>query len=215
MADHVRMTDHPASADQSPAGHSTPDYELPEALRIEGPEQYKALFDETRNAIIRMLSERAATVSELAEALDKPKGTVGHHMHVLADAGLVHVVRTQKVRALEAKYWGRTARVFYYDRVDAAIGHGQRLLERAAAEFGQLEAEAAAGVEVTYVHDANRRDVRIPDDRAREFHHRLQNLLMEFAEEPRAGQTSYALVFGIFPSAQPQLRDRPAGGESA
>ena len=60
--------------------------------------------EETRQAIVALLRERAATVSELAAVLDKPKGTLGHHMQVLADAGLVQVVRTKKVRALGLKH---------------------------------------------------------------------------------------------------------------
>src|SRR5699024_6907351 len=98
-----------------------------------------------RQEIIQLLSERAATITELAAALDKPKGTVGHHMQVLADAGLVRVVRTEKVRALQAKYWGRTARIFFYERVGEAVGHGQKLLERSATEVGRIEAMLAAG----------------------------------------------------------------------
>jgi DNA-binding transcriptional ArsR family regulator len=41
---------------------------------------------------------------------------VGYHLKVLEEAGLVHVVRTKKVRAIEAKYYGRTARIFLYHR---------------------------------------------------------------------------------------------------
>lgn len=186
-----------------------PDYELPDELVLEDPAQYRALFEETRQAIVSLLSERAATVSELAEALGKPKGTVGHHMQVLAEAGLVHVVRTEKVRAIEAKYWGRTARIFYYQRVDAAVGDAQRLLERSAAEVGRLEAAAAAsGEEVEGILDVNRRDVRVPVERVAEFRERLAELLMEFADQPRSGGTTYALVYGVFPSSLAPLPDR-------
>ena len=59
-----------------------------------------------------MLRERAASTSELAVALEAPKGTVGHHLKVLESAGLIHVVRTRKVRALTEKYYGRVARLF-------------------------------------------------------------------------------------------------------
>ncbi|MCK0110835.1 winged helix-turn-helix domain-containing protein [Ornithinimicrobium sp. F0845] len=207
------MTDQSAEADDSGSEASTgpqrPDYDLPDALVLEDPAQYRALFEETRHKIIALLSERAATVSELALTLDKPKGTIGHHVQVLADAGLVHVVRTEKVRALEAKYWGRTARIFFYERVGAAVGDGQRLLDGAAAEVGRLEAAAReAGTDVEGVLDVNRRDVRVPVERVREFRERLGDLLVEFAEEPRGGDTTYALIFGVFPSELPQLPAR-------
>ena len=78
-------------------------YPLHDLLALEGPDQFRALFEDTRIDIIELLSERAATTSQLADALGRPKGTIGHHLGVLADAGLVRVVRTKKVRALEAK----------------------------------------------------------------------------------------------------------------
>lgn len=187
---------------------ATPDYELADHLTLQDPAQYKALFEETRQAIVRLLSDRAATVTELAAALGKPKGTVGHHVQVLADAGLISVVRTEKVRAIEAKYWGRTARIFFYERVGEAVSHGQRLLNSSAAEFGQIEARIAAGEDIQGVVDVNRRDVRVPHARAAEFRGRLADLLLEFADEPRAGDTTYAVVWGVFPSTAASLPDR-------
>lgn len=64
------------------ADHKAPDYELDEILDLDQPEQFKALFEETRLAIVDLLLERAATTKDLAEALDKPKGTIGHHLSV-------------------------------------------------------------------------------------------------------------------------------------
>ena len=204
------MTDQTGLPDRDVPSPGSPDYELPDELTLQDPAQYRALFEETRQAIVSLLSERAATISELAGVLGKPKGTVGHHMQVLAEAGLVHVVRTEKVRALEAKYWGRTARIFYYERVDEAIGDAQRLLSRSAAEVGQLVAAAtAAGQEVEGILDVNRRDVRVPGERAGEFRDRLADLITEFAEEPRSGDTTYAIVYGVFPSALGPLPERP------
>ncbi len=213
MADHTADPDE-SSAPPEPArsAPAVPDYPLADGLTLEDPAQYRALFEETRQRIVALLSERAATISELAAALDKPKGTVGHHVQVLAEAGLLHVVRTVKVRALVAKYWGRTARIFYYHRVDAAVGDAQRILERAAAEVGHLEeAATAAGGEVDGILDVNRRDVRLPVERVGEFRDRLADLLVEFADQPRSGDVTYAMVYGVFPSEQTGL---PAGGAS-
>lgn len=208
MADHTGMTDQTGVTDHSGGERAPaqPDYEMPDSLALQDPAQYRALFEETRQTIITLLSERAATISELAQVLGKPKGTVGHHVQVLADAGLVHVVRTEKVRALEAKYWGRTARIFFYERVDAAVGVGQRMLSQAAAEVGRLEAVAReTGGDVEGVLDVNRRDVRVSAERAGEFRRRLSDLLVEYAEEPRVGDATYAIVYGVFPSEHPQL----------
>lgn len=201
------MTDQTAGAD-----HSSPDYELDEALALNAPEQYRALFEATRQRIVGLLLERAATTTELAEVLGKPKGTVGHHLKVLEEAGLVRVVRTEKVRALQAKYYGRTARVFFFDRVGEAVGEGQRVLAQAAAEVGAIEeALTRAGGEQPgheAMYDVNRRDVRIPPERAVDFRHRLAELLTEFADEPRAGSTTFAMVYAIYETAQAPLPSR-------
>jgi DNA-binding transcriptional ArsR family regulator len=63
-----------------------------------------------RPTILRMLVEQEATVSQLAERLGKAPGTVGHHVQVLHDSGLVRVVRTEQVRAITAKYYGLAER---------------------------------------------------------------------------------------------------------
>jgi hypothetical protein len=47
-----------------------------------------------------------------------PKGTVGHHLKVLQQAGLIQIVRTRQVRALTEKYYGRVARLFELKGVD-------------------------------------------------------------------------------------------------
>ena len=90
----------------------SPDYELDDVLVVEEPQQLRALADPLRGRIITLLRQRAASTTELASALDTPKGTVGHHLKVLEKAGLVRVVRTRKVRALTEKYYGRVARLF-------------------------------------------------------------------------------------------------------
>mgnify|MGYP003704545557 CR=1 FL=1 len=56
---------------------------------------------------------RAASVTELASALDRPKSTVAHHVAVLVRADLLRVVSTRRVRAVEERLYGRTARLFY------------------------------------------------------------------------------------------------------
>jgi Predicted transcriptional regulator len=73
------MTDNP----------TPPDYELADRIALTQPSQVKALGNPVRNTILGLLHERAATVTELATALERPKSTVAHHVKVLADAGLL------------------------------------------------------------------------------------------------------------------------------
>ena len=179
--------------------NAVPDYDLADSLALESPEQYRALFEETRSNIVSILSERAATTSELAAVLEKPKGTVGHHISVLVDAGLIHVVRTKMVRAIEAKYYGRTARTFWYDHVAEASNRVQQVAASVNAELSQLPEHLADQAQ------ANIRHVRIPTERFAEWKHRLDDLLAEFAREPRGGETTYALAFALYPTTRPAL----------
>ena len=94
------------------------DYDAADTLVVSEPAQLRALGDEVRGRIIALLRERAASASELAGLLEMPKGTVGHHLKVLERAGLVHVVRTRRVRAVTEKYYGRVARLFLYKSCD-------------------------------------------------------------------------------------------------
>src|SRR4029453_16976029 len=98
---------------------SPPDYDLADRIALTEPSQVKAISHPLRTTILGLLHERAATVSELAVALERPKSTVAHHVKVLKQAGLVQVVRTRRVRAIEERFYGRTARMFY-------VGVGRR-----------------------------------------------------------------------------------------
>src|ERR687892_1176940 len=96
-----------------PGNSSPPDYELADRIALTEPSQVKAISHLLRTTILGLLHERAATVNELAAALERPKSTVAHHVKVLSNAGLVRVVRTRRVRAIEERFYGRTARMFY------------------------------------------------------------------------------------------------------
>jgi DNA-binding transcriptional ArsR family regulator len=192
------ITDHTGMAD-----HRAPDYQLDPALHVEKPEQYKALFEETRLQIVDLLLERAATIKELSETLGKPKGTIGHHVAALEDAGLIRVVRTQMVRAIEAKYYGRVARTYFLaDKLDAGFEVApDHFLQSAAREFAQVD-DASVGTMSTLRH------VRIPDERADEWVDRLTELAHEFTTEYRDGETTYGLLLAIYPTKRPHLPDR-------
>src|SRR6478609_908803 len=95
--------------------NNPPDYELADRMALTRPAQVKAIGHPLRTTILQLLHERAATVTELAGALERPKSTVAHHVKVLREAGLARVVRTRRVRAIEERFYGRTARMFYVD----------------------------------------------------------------------------------------------------
>ena len=178
-----------------------PDYELADRIALTEPSQVKALSHPLRTTILHLLHERAATVSELAAALERPKSTVAHHVKVLLDAGLVQVVRTRRVRAIEERFYGRTARLFYVSVERGAEGGDMPR------DFNDFE--VAARESVGAFHDGKLwgfiRHARISEEQAGEFWERMAELVAEFDRLPRSGSTMYGFAIGVYPTDQPTL----------
>jgi DNA-binding transcriptional ArsR family regulator len=175
-----------------------PDYDLDDMLVVTAPGQLRALADPLRATLLELLLERAATVTEMAQAVDRPKSTVAYHVNLLVDVGLLRVVRTRRVRAIEERYYGRIARTLYIgvlsrpeDKQVAAAING--LAEAAA------ESAAADDLRCTLVH------ARIPVEEVRNFWAQVQELARRFAQIPRSGDQVYGFVAGLYPTDAPSL----------
>jgi DNA-binding transcriptional ArsR family regulator len=186
------------------AGNSSPpDYDLADRIALTRPSQVKAISHPLRTTILGLLHERAATVTELAVALERPKSTVAHHVKVLTEAGLVQVVRTRRVRAIEERFYGRTARLFY---VGVEWGQGDEDVPR---DFNDLEVAAS---ESAAAYQSGKlwgfiRHARITEAQASEFWERMVQLVTEFDQLPRAGKTVYGFAVGVYPTDYPTLPD--------
>jgi DNA-binding transcriptional ArsR family regulator len=178
-----------------------PDYDLADRIALTEPSQVKAIGHPLRTTLLGLLHERAATVSELAVAVERPKSTVAHHVKVLAEAGLVQVVRTRRVRAIEERFYGRTARMFYVS-VERS-GDGDELPR----DFNDFE--VAAGESVAAYHHGKLwgfiRHARISEEEASEFWKRMAELVAEFEQLPRSGDTVYGFAVGVYPTDHPTL----------
>jgi DNA-binding transcriptional ArsR family regulator len=180
---------------------SPPDYELADRIALTEPAQVKALSHPLRTGILGLLHERAATVSELAVAVKRPKSTVAHHVKVLAEAGLVQVVRTRRVRAIEERFYGRTARLFYIAAEGGADGDE---LPRDFNDFEVAARESAAAYRDGKLWGFIRH-ARITEEQASEFWERMAELVTDFDRLPRAGETMYGFAVGVYPTDQPTL----------
>lgn len=183
---------------------SPPDYELADRIALTTPSQVKAISHPLRTTILHLLHERAATVTELAVALERPKSTIAHHVKMLTEAGLLQVVRTRRVRAIEERFYGRTARLFY---VDVERGPEGEELPRDFNDF-----EVAAGESAAAFRDGKLwgflRHARISEAQASEFWERMAELVTEFDELPRSGETVYGFAVGVYPTEHPTLPER-------
>lgn len=178
-----------------------PDYELAERLALSRPAQVKALSHALRTTILSLLHERAATVTELAVALGRPKSTVAHHVRVLTEAGLLQVVRTRRVRAIDERFYGRTARMFYVGIERSPDGAD---LPRDFNDFEVAARESAAAYRDGKLWGFIRH-ARISETQASEFWERMAQLVTEFDQLPRSGETVYGFAIGVYPTDHPTL----------
>lgn len=176
----------------------TLDYDVEDAVVVSSSAQLKAIADETRSDILHLLSERAATVTQLAVTLEKPKGTIGYHAKVLEDAGLIRVVRTNQVRAMTEKYYGRTGRTIVFERTpkpDDPMWFVNDSLKHMVVESHTALPMFTARV------------ARIPQDRADEFAERIMDLTEEFLKIPREGDMVFGFLAGVFPTDHPAFSE--------
>ena len=187
---------------QDPAGTASEqhalDYEIEDAVVASTNAQLKAVADDTRVNILNLLLERAATVTQLAEALGKPKGTVGYHAKVLEDAGMIRVVRTNKVRAMTEKYYGRTGRTVVLESAPKP-DDPMWFINDALRGIRKVEGEPLPMF--------TSRVARIPMDRAVEFSERIVELAEEFIALPRSGDTVFGFLAGVYPTDHPAFAE--------
>ena len=155
-----------------------------------------------RSTILDLLLERAATVSELASAVGRPKSTVAHHVNVLVDAGMLRVVRTRRVRAIDERYYGRTARLFRVGAVNLP-GHGGSAI--GVNPLSEAAAEAVPAHEADELR-ATLRHARIPAARPGVLGAR-PGARARVRQAPRSGDTVYGFAAGLYPTDQPTLPD--------
>jgi DNA-binding transcriptional ArsR family regulator len=182
-----------------------PDYDLDDLVVVTAPEQLRALSDPLRATLLELLLERAATVTEMAQAVQRPKSSVAYHVNLLLQAGLLRVVRTRRVRAIEERFYGRIARTIYIGALTRA--EDQQLvasingITQAAAESSP--AHAADELRCLLVH------ARIPTEQVRSFWSEVQALARRFSQIPREGNQVYGFVAGLYPTDAPTLPDAP------
>ena len=186
---------------------SSPDYDLADRVALTTPIQVKAISHPLRTTVLGLLHERAATVTELAAAVERPKSTVAHHVKVLAEAGLVRVVRTRRVRAIDERFYGRTARMFYVAVEQSPDGDA---LPRDFNDF-----EVAAQESTAAYRDGKLwgfiRHARISEAQASDFWERMAELVTAFDQLPRTGETVYGFAVGVYPTDHPTLPGAETG----
>lgn len=170
------------------------DYDLDDMVNAAEPERMKALADPLRMHLCDLVLERAMTVTELAERVGRPRGTVAYHVNQLVDVGLLKVVRSRRVRAVEERYYGRVARTFLFSHDS---DDGLPFLAEVDAEFDPARHRDDRIPGITTL-----RHARIPLARAAVFSQRLLDLALEFIDEPRDGDIEFGMYLALYPTSR-------------
>lgn len=159
-------------------------------LTITQPGQLRALSHPVRAKILEILSQEAASAKMLSARLGMTHGKVGHHLGVLAKAGLVEVTKERPVRAVVERFFQTT-----YDRIQIDVGAGQDplrfMLRQAAIEARPFEDQPIQPLGRIY-------SVRMGAARAEEFAARLIALADEFAESDEGVGSTFGFVGAVY-----------------
>ena len=110
---------------------------------VTAPEQLRA-WPTRSERLLELVLERAATVTEMAQAVDRPKSTVAYHVNLLVRAGLLRVGAPA----------GSGDRRAFYGRVAAAL-HRRAQPPRGRAGRGRINGLAEAAAESAAAHAAD------------------------------------------------------------
>jgi DNA-binding transcriptional ArsR family regulator len=169
-------------------------------LVLDSPQRLKAVADDTRAKILRIMEDGPASAKQLSELLKMSHGKVGHHVKVLREAGLIELVEERPVRALTERFYGLT-----YNRLLFAADDTDRL----GFTLAQAAREALPTAEQPFDPPAVFLTVRMAPEEAAEFNRRVAALAEEFAEAANSESTH---VFGM--TAAVFLTDTPTRNPS-
>ena len=174
--------------------------ELPARVSVTTFEQFKAISEPVRSRILGIIQNQPATAKQLAERLGATPGAIGHHLHVLEEAGLAKVVARRLVRGIVASYYTRTARIFSFELpkdVKGVVSASLDIMDTARNEL--VEAQATFEEDpyqcISFPH------VRLSVERARYYVQRLDALLEDLLhEQPDPDGKVYGVLMSMFSS---------------
>ena len=163
-------------------------------LLLDSPQRLRAIANETRAQILRILEDGPASAKELSSMMEMSHGKIGHHLHVLKEAGFIGIVQERPVRAVVERFYGLT-----YDRLQLGADSPNRL------RFALSQAAREASEDQPFEPPAILLTARVSSAAAKEFHRRLIELGEEFAEsDDREADTVFGFTGSVFLTDTPK-----------
>jgi DNA-binding transcriptional ArsR family regulator len=83
---------------------------------ISDPAKAKVLVDPMRREVVRLLTDHARTEHDLARTLGLSEPSIGHHLKILRDAGLIKMVRQEaEGHGILQKFYETTSHAYFID----------------------------------------------------------------------------------------------------
>ena len=166
---------------------------------IDDPRLVKGLAHTLRIHILRVLQDRVASPSEIADELAAPLGNVSYHVRFLARVGLIELARTEPRRGAVEHYYRAVGKVRVADAAWAQVPQIVRdaLLGSTLEQAGRLVGDAAAngGFGRPDAH-ASRRELTLDDEGFSQLAEALGELSERAGEIERAAGQRIAAVNG-------------------
>ncbi len=159
-------------------------------------QQWKAINEPVRKRILNIIQHQPATAKGLATRLGVTHGSVGHHLHVLEEAGLVQVIARRLVHGIVAKYYTRTARIFDYDLPPEIVRDSSidlDILTRTQEDFAEL----LTGDTDDFSKKVGYPRARLSAERMLLYQERLSTLIDDFVRETSAAENDDGQVYNL------------------
>jgi predicted transcriptional regulator len=180
-------------------------------------ETLKVVADPVRNQIMEVLEKKPQNVKEVAEKLGLAPSKLYYHFNMLEKVGLIKVMETRQIANLIEKYYQTTSSFIdidpnllnfsttegkenLYTMVTSTIDTTREDLLRSL-QARSLQIEQGAEGKLRSV-TLSRYISNMSDEKANEFHKRMQELLEEFIDTDTKDpdQQTFALTIALYPS---------------
>jgi DNA-binding transcriptional ArsR family regulator len=190
--------------------------DLPAHHAIDTMEQFKALSNTTRSKILGIVQHQPATAKQIATRLGASPGSIGHHLKVLEEAGLVQIVARRSTHGIVANYYTRVARIFDFNlspetlaiegTLDIVNTFHEQLIE---AKDTLEDVDEGVGC-LGFPH------ARLSPAKARHYTERLTAIVNDLlAEPPSANGAVYGVFVSLFKSPAYMQSSAPSEEEKA
>jgi DNA-binding transcriptional ArsR family regulator len=97
---------------------STANDELPDILVVDKPQDIKMIFSEKHNMVLKLVTEKEMSISDIARALEMNPGLAHYYLKELEKHGLVKQVREEMKGGIIKKYYRSAAKRILMDTPD-------------------------------------------------------------------------------------------------